>query len=115
MCMARALLRRSKILLLDEATASVDTVTDGRIQRTIRNDAQFASATRIIIAHRLQTIIDADRVLVMDAGTAAEFDKASVLLADPGSRLYGMAKALDSVEQLKENAALARIPAQVVI
>ena len=102
LCLARAHLRSSKLLLLDEATASVDTVTDGRIQRTIRNDAQFASATRIIIAHRLQTIIDADRVLVMDAGSVAEFGKPRDLLAKapavgegaPGTARDGMFAAL---------------------
>ncbi|GAA5893310.1 uncharacterized protein JCM6883_007628 [Sporobolomyces salmoneus] len=70
--LARALVKNSKIIILDEATASVDFATDSRIQQTIRTE--FNDKTLLIIAHRLRTIIDADRVLVMDAGRVAEFD-----------------------------------------
>ncbi|KAK1568814.1 hypothetical protein Q3G72_029144 [Acer saccharum] len=76
--LARALLRRSKILVLDEATAAVDVRTDALIQRTIREE--FKSCSMLIIAHRLNTIIDCDRILVLDAGQVVEHDTPETLL-----------------------------------
>ena len=77
-CMARAVLRRSKVIAMDEATASVDLETDQYIQSMIRT--QFTGCTIITIAHRLHTVMDSDRILVMDNGVAAEFDTPENLL-----------------------------------
>ncbi|KAG9439107.1 hypothetical protein H6P81_019272 [Aristolochia fimbriata] len=86
--LARALLRRSKILVLDEATAAVDVRTDALIQKTIREEFKFC--TMLIIAHRLNTIIDCDRVLVLDAGQVQEFDTPEELLSDEASAFSKM-------------------------
>ena len=76
-CIARALLRKPKILVLDEATASIDNDTDTLIQTMVRN--RFQKCTVLTIAHRLHTIIDSDKVLVLDSGNLAEFDAPSSL------------------------------------
>ncbi|KAF5351559.1 hypothetical protein D9758_007167 [Tetrapyrgos nigripes] len=91
LCFARALLRKSKILVLDEATSAVDLDTDQAIQAIIRGPA-FTDVTIVTIAHRLNTIIESDRVLVMDAGKTAEFDSPEKLLADKQSLFYSLAK-----------------------
>uniref|UniRef100_A0A8C1J762 Multidrug resistance-associated protein 1 n=1 Tax=Cyprinus carpio TaxID=7962 RepID=A0A8C1J762_CYPCA len=88
-CLARALLRKTKILVLDEATAAVDLETDNLIQSTIRT--QFEDCTVLTIAHRLNTIMDYTRVLVLDKGQMAEFDSPSNLIAKKGI-FYKMAK-----------------------
>ncbi|XP_072392166.1 ATP-binding cassette sub-family C member 10 [Diabrotica undecimpunctata] len=85
-CLARAVLHNAKILCIDEATANVDEETDRLIQNTIRT--AFRSSTVITIAHRIQTIFDSDRVLVMHQGEVVEFDKPDVLMADPSSYFY---------------------------
>ncbi|XP_075985131.1 ATP-binding cassette subfamily C member 4-like isoform X2 [Anticarsia gemmatalis] len=89
-CLARAILRSNKILIMDEATANVDPQTDALIQKTIRR--QFATCTVLTIAHRLNTIMDSDRVLVMDQGEAAEFDHPHILLSNPSSKFSSMVK-----------------------
>ena len=83
LCLARALLRHTKVLVVDEATANVDMRTDALIQATIRSE--FRDRTTITIAHRLDTIIDCDRIMVLDAGRVLEFDTPKALLADPHS------------------------------
>ncbi|XP_067674526.1 multidrug resistance-associated protein 1-like [Haliotis asinina] len=89
-CLARTLLRKTKILVLDEATAAVDMETDDLIQNTIKTE--FRDSTVITIAHRLNTIMDYDRILVLDQGLIKEFDSPATLLADKHSVFYGMAK-----------------------
>ncbi|KAG2688836.1 hypothetical protein I3760_09G112600 [Carya illinoinensis] len=86
--LARALLRRSRILVLDEATAAVDVNTDALIQKTIREE--FKSCTMLIIAHRLNTIIDSDRILLLDAGQVLEYDTPEELLLNDGSAFSRM-------------------------
>ena len=82
-CFARALLKRAPILVMDEATSSVDAETDSIIQKTIRQ--QFADSTVITIAHRLSTVMDMDRILVLDKGRIAEFDTPAALVNKPAS------------------------------
>ncbi|KAF8931191.1 P-loop containing nucleoside triphosphate hydrolase protein [Dissophora ornata] len=82
-CLSRALLAKSKVVVLDEATASVDMATDALIQKAIRVD--FSTSTVITIAHRINTIIDYDRILVMQQGQLEEYDTPRNLLNDPNS------------------------------
>ena len=90
MCLARALLRKTKVLILDEATAAVDLETDDLVQATIRQE--FSECTVITIAHRLNTIMDSNRVMVLDQGNIAEFDSPDNLLANKETIFYSMAK-----------------------
>ncbi|KAK9316859.1 P-loop containing nucleoside triphosphate hydrolase protein [Lipomyces starkeyi] len=90
MSLARALLTPSKILVLDEATAAVDVETDQIIQETIRKE--FKDRTILTIAHRLNTIIDSDRIVVLAAGKIVEFDTPEVLLSNKNSLFYALCK-----------------------
>lgn len=98
-------MRNNRILVLDEATANVDPNTDAFIQTTIRK--KFAHCTVFTIAHRLHTIMDSDRVLVMDAGLVAELAPPGELLANAKSIFTGMAQQvginLSNYKQLKDN------------
>jgi len=88
LCIARSLLRKPKILVMDEATASIDNTTDGLIQEMIRDN--FANATVLTIAHRLNTVLDSDRILVLDDGNILEFDTPKKLLAKPNGAFKRM-------------------------
>jgi len=92
-CLARALLRSSKILILDEATAAVDLETDALIQTTIRT--QFKESTILTVAHRLSTVLDYDRIMVLDKGEIIEFDSPRDLMQNTTSVFYSMAKDAD--------------------
>ena len=89
-CIIRAILRCNKIVILDEATANIDVVTEEAIQRLISEE--FKGATVLCIAHRLNTIIKSDRVLVMDKGQAIEYNSPQALMADPTSTFSRMLK-----------------------
>ncbi|KAJ2555510.1 hypothetical protein EV175_002249, partial [Coemansia sp. RSA 1933] len=102
--LARALVRRSRLIIMDEATASVDFDTDHRIQRTIRGP-EFANSTLICVAHRLRTIIDYDRVLVLDKGKVAEFDTPYNLLQSEDGIFKSMCEKSGEYEHLVAAAA----------
>ncbi|XP_050504939.1 ATP-binding cassette sub-family C member 4-like [Diabrotica virgifera virgifera] len=87
-CLTRAILKNNKVLILDEATANVDPQTDAIIQKTIRR--KFSDCTVITVAHRLNTIMDSDKVLVMDAGQISEFDHPHLLLQKKNGIFYSM-------------------------
>ncbi|KAG0215811.1 hypothetical protein BGX28_008121 [Mortierella sp. GBA30] len=103
--LARALLKQSKIIILDEATASVDHETDARIQATIREE--FKDSTLLTIAHRLRTIIDFDKVLVMDHGRVVQFDTPWNLLREEGGIFRGMCQRSGEFDLLVEMSAIA--------
>uniref|UniRef100_A0A671THH5 ATP-binding cassette sub-family C member 5 n=1 Tax=Sparus aurata TaxID=8175 RepID=A0A671THH5_SPAAU len=94
LCVARALLRQCKVLILDEATAAMDAETDGLIQETIRSS--FQDCTTLTIAHRLHTVLASDRIMVLNHGQVAEFDEPSKLLANENSRLSSMLAAVEN-------------------
>lgn len=98
MCLARALLRNPKIILLDEATASIDYASDAKIQETIRK--VFGRSTVLTIAHRLRSVIDYDKILVMDAGEVVEYDHPYTLLLDKKSIFYSMCEQSGELESL---------------
>ena len=88
LCVARALLRQPRVLVADEATASVDSETDSLIQKTIRRE--FKKCTVVTIAHRINTILDSTKVLVMDGGVVAEYDTVPTLMSRADSSFRKM-------------------------
>ena len=88
LCLARALLNPSRILILDEATAAVDVKTDKIVQETIRKE--FSDRTILTIAHRIDTIMDNDKILVLDRGEVKEFDSPANLLKDKDTIFYSL-------------------------
>lgn len=103
-CLARAILRENRVLVMDEATANVDQITDAVIQTTIRE--KFSDCTVLTIAHRLLTVIDADKVLVMDAGRVVEFNSPyRLLMGNDGPKIFqSMVRNTGLYEQLLEQA-----------
>ena len=99
-CLARALLKKTRILVLDEATAAVDLETDDLIQGTIREE--FKDSTVLTIAHRLNTIMDYDRIMVLDKGQIAEFDSVRELLKIQDGIFHSMVKAAGLLTTIHE-------------
>ncbi|KAJ6660867.1 hypothetical protein lerEdw1_017024 [Lerista edwardsae] len=95
-CLARAILKKNKILIIDEATANVDPRTDELIQKTIRE--KFAQCTVLTIAHRLNTIIDSDKIMVLDSGRLKEYDEPHILLQAEESLFYKMVQQVGKAE-----------------
>ena len=81
-CFARCLLNESKLILMDEATASLDLKTEEVVQRCLKEE--FANRTVLIVAHRLQTVMDCDRILVMNQGEVVDFDEPKNLVQKRG-------------------------------
>ena len=98
LCLARALLKVPRVLVMDEATASIDYTTDSKIQDTLR---EVKESTIITIAHRLQTIIDYDKVLVLDKGRVIEYDSPWELIAREGGIFRGMCEMSGDLEILE--------------
>lgn len=88
LCLARAILSRPRLLILDEATSAVDMATDTLIQRSIREE--FANTTLLVVAHRLSTVADFDRILVMRDGKAEEYGSPRDLLEKEGGTFKDM-------------------------
>ncbi|KAF5368905.1 hypothetical protein D9758_002958 [Tetrapyrgos nigripes] len=103
LALARAMVRGSKLLILDEATSAIDYKTDSAIQSSLRNELG-RDVTLLIVAHRLQTIMDADKIMVLDAGKIVEFDSPSELLKIEQGRLRSLVDESADRERLYEMA-----------
>lgn len=100
LCMARAIVSRPKIMVLDEATSAVDMATDALIQRSIREE--FTDSTLIVIAHRLSTIADFDRILVLSEGAVAEFGTPKELWEKEGGVFRDLCEHSGEKDKLRE-------------
>ena len=98
-CICRAILRKNKVVVLDEATANIDIKTEQMIQRLIQE--QFKDSTVITIAHRLNTIMKSDRVLVLSHGRVEEYDTPNALMSNPKSKFSDLLKELKKEESAK--------------
>ncbi|KAI8590273.1 P-loop containing nucleoside triphosphate hydrolase protein [Geranomyces variabilis] len=98
-CLARALIRRSRVIILDEASASIDYVADALIQKAIRET--FKSSTVLTIAHRIRSIADYDRVLVLDSGAVVEYDTPANLMDMEGGIFARMCRQTGQAEELR--------------
>ena len=99
LCICRAILRKNKIIILDEATSNIDIITEKKIQSMIEKN--FADCTMITIAHRLQTIIKSDRILVLGDGKRIEYDKPDELLKNSDSHFTKLVNELQEEESNK--------------
>ena len=108
-CVARALLRKPKLLLLDEASSNIDPETDAILQKMVREE--FKNCTKIIIAHRLGTVVDADSILVLEAGLVTEHASPKELLDNPESHLSTLVDSMGetSAAELRERAAANKV------
>ena len=87
-CIIRAIIRMNKVVILDEATSNIDVVTEQKIQELVKRE--FSACTMITIAHRLNTIMESDKVLVLSFGKVAEFDSPENLLKDENSHFASL-------------------------
>ena len=89
--MARALLAKPRLLLLDEASSNIDPASDLILQKMVRSE--FRTCTKLVVAHRINTIIDADRIIVLDSGRVVECDAPHLLLSNPESQFRHLVEA----------------------
>ena len=106
--LARAIVRRSRVVLMDEVTASIDYVTDQLIQNTIRTSHALRNATIITVAHRLRTIADADVIVVIDSGECVEKGSPSTLLRSPDSYFCKLAQESNEFDEIVDIASSRR-------
>jgi ATP-binding cassette subfamily C (CFTR/MRP) protein 1 len=99
LCMARALLNKSRIVIMDEATASIDHATEKKLQEMINRD--FSEATVLTIAHRLATVLDSDRIMVLSDGKVVEFDSPKKLVKKEKGVFYQLAKEGGYLDQIR--------------